>query len=523
LRLSQNHNSNISYCALSYRWGGAKDILVLKRENIVDFENGIPLEDLPETIQDAIRVTHSLAQRFLWVDSLCIIQDCKDDWAVESRQMCAIYQSALCTIAAEGAQNSKEGIFVTRNPLGYLPCALLSDDSKSIVVKTSEYQNRIISKVPNLSQRGWCFQERVASKRLLVFGKRGLFWACSQGEADEWDIEGKGTKKRPLPLDDPKVTMEGKKLFGPTVQVADWKPARLPVGDVSNGKTDYLTLTDTSTLGSLIDPHRAHQLWFGLVSPYSTTKLTNGSDKLVALAGLARRVQLARNYQYLAGLWQQTLSFDLLWTLKYDSKAGRPPYQAPTWSWASVNGTITSWMHTSYDLSQNTILYRLESFDIRTQDITDIHQIGALVSASLTLTGKFRHIPSQCLTIVEKEKDIFFKSSQTLTLNNSYLGQLRPDIESPSFDNVYLFPIVLATRLPSFRTIQRPQSASLTAQTFNRISDAKYCMCGLDLIKRIDGEVHFERIGFFHFDFSSVDDVAATWFEDTEEQKIVIF
>jgi hypothetical protein len=50
-------------------------------------QKGLPLEDFPQAIREAIIVTRSLALRYLWVDAICILQDFQMDWAVEAANM----------------------------------------------------------------------------------------------------------------------------------------------------------------------------------------------------------------------------------------------------------------------------------------------------------------------------------------------------------------------------------------------------------------------------------------------------
>ena len=72
---------------------------------------------LPRTIPDSITVTRALGYSYLWVDSLCIIQDSTEDWAAESVKMGGIYRRAVLTIAALHASGNHEGLFARRNPL----------------------------------------------------------------------------------------------------------------------------------------------------------------------------------------------------------------------------------------------------------------------------------------------------------------------------------------------------------------------------------------------------------------------
>lgn len=90
----------LGYCTLSHCWGGATDILTLTSQNITSLFNSIKIEHLPKTFRDAIEVTKALGLEYLWIDSLCIIQDSSDDWSREAAVMGTIYANATCTISA---------------------------------------------------------------------------------------------------------------------------------------------------------------------------------------------------------------------------------------------------------------------------------------------------------------------------------------------------------------------------------------------------------------------------------------
>lgn len=85
-----------------------------------------------------------------------------------------------------------------------------------------------------------------------------------------------------------------------------------------------------------------HRRWYELVSEYSRRALTRRSDKLVALSGLASRVQEKTGMRYYAGMWEPTLTHDLLWISTAPSGPGTSGYIAPSWSWASTDGRVES-------------------------------------------------------------------------------------------------------------------------------------------------------------------------------------
>ncbi|PNP81445.1 hypothetical protein FNYG_05251 [Fusarium nygamai] len=100
---------DIEYTALSYCWGGnLKNCL--KESNKDSYRTEISWDDIPKTIQDAILTSHKLKIGFIWVDSLCIIQDSKQaDKEIEIGQMTQVYTHAALTIAARRAPDAHTG------------------------------------------------------------------------------------------------------------------------------------------------------------------------------------------------------------------------------------------------------------------------------------------------------------------------------------------------------------------------------------------------------------------------------
>jgi len=110
IRLCQTGGRRGRYTALSHRWG-AKHPLTTITANLEEHQRRIPLEKLPQTFQDAIELTRRLGIRYIWIDSLCIVQDDASDWADESKQMGTIYERSYLTIAATSAPDGDGGLF----------------------------------------------------------------------------------------------------------------------------------------------------------------------------------------------------------------------------------------------------------------------------------------------------------------------------------------------------------------------------------------------------------------------------
>lgn len=113
--------SRPTYLTLSHCWGGAK-IYQLTSSTYESIRIGIALDVLPKSFKDAFLITRKLRYRYLWVDSLCIVQDNQAEWVRESANVGDIYSGATCTIAALAAKNTESGCFVKRDPSTFRSC-----------------------------------------------------------------------------------------------------------------------------------------------------------------------------------------------------------------------------------------------------------------------------------------------------------------------------------------------------------------------------------------------------------------
>lgn len=132
----------------------------------------------------------------------------------------------------------------------------------------------------------------VLSRRVLYFGRDQIFWECP-------DLRACGVLPGGLPLTD-----------------LNW--------------TSKIVLEDSREyLG----------LWDDLVGDYSSMELTYpAKNKLAALSGIAQRVYDTADY--FAGLWEPGLSLNLLWPARSPPDRRPQLYQAPSWSWASLNAPV---------------------------------------------------------------------------------------------------------------------------------------------------------------------------------------
>lgn len=83
-------DSGIQYVALNYCWGPTQNFK-LQKSTRQALSSGVAIEILPRIMQDAIHFTQSINLDWLWVDSLCIIQDSQEDWNREVLNMRRVY------------------------------------------------------------------------------------------------------------------------------------------------------------------------------------------------------------------------------------------------------------------------------------------------------------------------------------------------------------------------------------------------------------------------------------------------
>lgn len=317
----------------------------------------IATEELSKTFQDAISITRELGIQYLWIDSLCIIQDSHDDWKIESAQMYRVYSSSYCNLAASSARDGSQGMLWHRDYKALQPLKLSIFDRVCHIEPTVQSVFEANVEHGPLMNRAWVFQERMLSRRNLHFTTAGLLWECHTTSTFEQSLSiDRGPPKKPVPLLLPDYIKD-------VVSYKDPNSAKLRLATSTNTPTSrpkYSTAELIKGTGKLIVSassgetrsqglaiKQLHSMWDSLVNNYSTTKLTQQTDKLVALSGLAESWQKQLHDEYFAGLWRTNMYQNLLWCVailpEFDKQPQRPAtYVAPSWSWASIIGPVMS-------------------------------------------------------------------------------------------------------------------------------------------------------------------------------------
>ncbi|KAF2176128.1 HET-domain-containing protein, partial [Zopfia rhizophila CBS 207.26] len=107
--------ASVPYATLSHRWGKISDKRVLTKEEKASFQKALPESDLSQTFRDAITAARMLGFDYIWIDSLCIIQDSRDDWLNELSQMGKVYEDSTLTITATSSKDDNGGCFFSRD------------------------------------------------------------------------------------------------------------------------------------------------------------------------------------------------------------------------------------------------------------------------------------------------------------------------------------------------------------------------------------------------------------------------
>lgn len=118
-------NKRSDWATLSHCWGGSSP-LTTKHKTIKEHCRAIPLRTMPKTFRDAVIITRELQIKHLWIDSLCIIQDSKEDWERQSETMAKVYRHGLINIAATTSGHANDGILKPRSIRLQLPVQLKS-------------------------------------------------------------------------------------------------------------------------------------------------------------------------------------------------------------------------------------------------------------------------------------------------------------------------------------------------------------------------------------------------------------
>ncbi|KAH7316960.1 heterokaryon incompatibility protein-domain-containing protein, partial [Stachybotrys elegans] len=314
---------------LSHWWGDPKmhPIFCTYRCNVDSFLVGIAFNELPKSFQDAVIITRELGIRYLWIDSLCIIQQHRrcseacgrsDDWNNEAPAMGRYYSSSYLTLAATSAQGSSDGFLGSRPQMSYVTVAnqlpssdLRQHDPLYICQGINDFQNDV--NLAELNQRAWVFQERALSRRITHFASTQTYWECGGGDSNNI---GEARCETLAWMQHPKSSLLCDPLFPDSV--------------MERSGSNRIRLLEA------------------LVERYTKLDLTFSSDRPFAIAGLMQRMAVAMGTEEKYSAFERFLARSLLW------RRGRHAYQGlvrtsrPSATGDDQNRT-PSWLRKAYE------------------------------------------------------------------------------------------------------------------------------------------------------------------------------
>jgi len=280
------------YAALSHCWGTEPTVRTLQ-ENIDRFKDDVPFDILSRTFQDAIHTTLELGLNYLWIDSLCILQDDRSDWAIHAGKMDNIFANAHFTIAAVSSSNGTVPFLGPSAPnqrCEYQSIDIHNPLNPSQMLRARKYSPwlRPLVLYGPLENRAWTWQENHLSVRIIHMHSIEARWSCQQAQGCECigALEARSAKSH-----------------------------------------------------RSVDSIHWNQQWQEIVNIYSRRLLTYSTDRLPALAGAASRFSSVARTEYLAGLWRSQFPQTLAWNVREPSDT--PNEKIPLWY--SLNNNVPSW------------------------------------------------------------------------------------------------------------------------------------------------------------------------------------
>lgn len=358
--LFEGENSR-NYVTLSHCWGlwGAKNSPMLLAANLSTRQNeGLMWDLLPQTFQDAFKIASWFGWDWLWIDSLCIIQDSLSDWKTEAAMMDQVYLNAQITISADMGEDSRAGCFSQRRLHDLMPLKLSSLEAKSPWVVITESAFGWMHSANSLS-RAWIHRERQLSRRILHFTEKGLVWECCG--------------------------------LGKAGFASETMPGGAPFDRVFNGDTkfqvEWSEADDPSEHSAEDRVINIHRLWNSTCESLSRKSVTYATDMPVILSSVAKEMhRMIPNDEYACGLWRSTMPESLAWWLEGVKPEGIG-FIAPSWSWLSVANPVKMALQNRH---QNKLPVA-EVLDVKVE-LDSADPYGAVTKGDLRMSGYLRRL-----------------------------------------------------------------------------------------------------------------------------------
>ncbi|KAL7918539.1 heterokaryon incompatibility domain-containing protein [Trichoderma austrokoningii] len=456
--LDVDDSAETKYACLSHCWGTSQPSKTVTT-NLNSHEEEIPWNSLPPVFQDSIAYVRKLGISLLWIDSLCIVQDDKEDWRMEAAKMASIYQNAYIVFSASKSSSSEDGLFggidKELNPT-IIPIPSSGQGSalcfrKSFTHLPGYMDQKLVKKSPLPTfNRGWIFQERLLAPRVLHFGPQELSWECLEESACQ--CTGIYSSSSSTGATDTAITMSAQRMLQP--------------------KTIY-----NQDYWKRLDEMKLIKVWHMLVEDYTRLHLTFESDIFPAMSGIAKSFQQHRKSEYAAGMWTKSLLCDLSWHIETISSSStetaewhqRPKaWRAPSWSWASALGPIQF-----LDIGNGMIpLCEIEEIQCIPYQLDPT---GELRSSHLLLRGYLISASIQYRPSVLQGSKAPFEVYE-LEIMRKQVGNVWADYDSslPGIDHV-----ASGASIKCFMLTTRPDSGSLTLLLLKEVSYDEQNICAV--------------------------------------------
>ncbi|KAK0726255.1 heterokaryon incompatibility protein-domain-containing protein [Apiosordaria backusii] len=313
------------YIALSHPWGQGHSFCTFPH-NLAKHKRAILAHSssFPDTFRDAITATRALGIRYLWIDSICIIQGPDGDFDKEAKRMEDVFSAAYCVIAASSARGQSDGFLKTRKERQFLHLptsspALTRNGTDNGSLYICRFIDNFSDHVLNgpLSQRGWVLQERALARRTIYFTDWQTYWEC-----------GCGVRCETLTKIDNKLTSF--------------------LGDPSFPSKLSSSLSDKGS-----DRGERIRFYEDLYRQYSRLNFTRLTDRPIAIAGLEQRMITdlrakggygifhdGRSLLPRSLLWRRGTEVEKLNRVDFSEAKQTEGKNLPSWSWMAYDGAI---------------------------------------------------------------------------------------------------------------------------------------------------------------------------------------
>ena len=415
---------------------------------------------LPPTFHHAILTTRALGHRYLWIDSLCILQDSRTDWAHEAARMGAYFAGCALVLAAVKSADSRGGLWTPREAWAWQP------------LKGVKVQMPGVGVVNREDGKGWAWYDWPAGEEVVRVG-RVLAWkeaalvgwdGGGEGSGGEGGKGGRALALGEGPLDGGAWTMQELVLAQRTVR---WEGFRVrwvckggeasenapEMREVGEGLAEVAKglgagwarlLGDGGKVWEGVDRRELYMDWYRTVERYTVRGITKQFDILPAIGGLASRFRELVDDRYVAGLWEKDLHQGLLWMVEGPIRPGEQPFRAPSWSWASINLTSIKFdkiPQPKYHGGWNKDWCEIDEI---TTPLATINEYGEVDGGMLRVTGYLREFRLAGASVADKlygiRKNVLLDPVTGESLGNIFLDY--PRMSTDPTLSVWCLPVL---------------------------------------------------------------------------------